>query len=232
MELFKTLRDILSKNSDVTIVIRKTGDDTLAVSTTLKNGNTEDPAAAVIAPFVVSGTAEELDAEYVPLIKAPMEKSAGIQDSMAAFEASAKAAQAASKAAGEAKRKAEDTKKTAKTAVTKLLSEADALAKQKKFGEAKSVYAKAKAEAEKNGLTAEKATAQKGIDACAKNDAPDMFAAFDGTEEPEPAPETGTKTDPNPEEEPEPEQEPDSDEQDPEDEDPDPDGDPDPLNFD
>lgn len=179
MNLFKTISDILSKDSDVTIVIRKTGDDTLAVSTALKNNGTTDPAREVIAPFVVSGTAGELDAEFVSLITAPMERSAGLQSSMANFEASAKAAQAASKAAGEAKRKEEEARKSAKAAVQKTLASADALLKEKKYGEAKALYAKAKADAEKAGLGAEKASAQKGIDACIKNDAPDMFAAFD-----------------------------------------------------
>ena len=204
MNLFKTLLDILSKDSDVTIVVRKTGDATLAVSTALKNNSTTDPAKDAIAPFVVSGTAEELDAEFVSLITAPMEKSAGLQTSMANFEASAKAAQAASKAASEAKRKEEDAKKAAKANVTALLNKAKGLMDEKKYGEAKTTYNKAKAEADKAGLSAEKAAAQKGIDACAKHDAPDMFASFsDETDTAGDGQETVTDEDPEPSEEPE-----------------------------
>ena len=233
MNLFKTLLDILSKDSDVTIVVRKTGDATLAVSTALKNNSTTDPAKDAIAPFVVSGTAEELDAEFVSLITTPMEKSAGLQTSMANFEASAKAAQAASKAASEAKRKEEDAKKAAKANVTALLNKAKGLLDEKKYGEAKAAYTKAKAEAEKAGLAAEKGTAQKGIDTCAKQDAPDMFASFgeetdttcdndEGGAGEEPEPEDGTDTaEPDPDEDPEGDPDPEEDTTE----------DPSPLNF-
>ena len=194
MNLFKTLSDILSTDSDVTIVVRKTADDSLVVSTAVKNRKTDDPARDAIAPFVVSGSPAELDAEYTSLIKAPMEKSSGIQTSMANFEASAKAAQAASKAAAEKKRASDDAKKTAKTAVAKILSEADALLKAKKYAEAKAKYSKALQEAEKAGLSAEKSTAQKGVDTCAKHEAPDMFAAFEEGSETQEAAQPGDET--------------------------------------
>ena len=209
MNLFKTLSDILSSDSDVTIVVRKTGDDTLAVSTALKNNSTTDPAKDAIAPFVVSGTAEELDAEFVSLIKAPMEKSSGIQTSMANFEASAKAAQAASKAAAEKKRAADDAKKNAKSAVAKILGEADSLLKAKKYAEAKARYSKALQEAEIAGLSAEKSTAQKGIDTCSKKETPDIFGAFgDEGEAQEAAAEETQEESPEEPEEPSEEEEP------------------------
>jgi PRTRC genetic system protein E len=203
MNLFKTLSDILSSDSDVTIVVRKTGDDTLVVSTAVRNHKTEDPAREAIAPFVVSGSADELDAEYASLIKAPMEKSSGIQTSMANFEASAKAAQAASKAAAEKKRAADDAKKTAKTAVAKILGEADTLLKAKKYAEAKARYSKALQEAEKAGLSAEKSAAQKGIDTCSKKETPDIFGAFGDegkAQETAPAEETEEESPEEPEE--------------------------------
>jgi len=191
MNLFKTLLDVLSKNCDVTIVVRKTGDQNLTVSTLLRNDDTTDPARDAISPFVVTGTADELDAEYADLIKAPMEKSSGIQTSMANFEASAKAAQASSKAAAESKRKETDAKKSAKASVAKILASADTLLKEKKYADAKALYNKAKDAAVLAELTAEKAAAQKGIDTCSKNEAPDIFSAF-GEAEAETDPEEQT----------------------------------------
>lgn len=182
MNLFKTLLDVLSKNCDVTIVVRKTGDQTLTVSTLLRNDDTADPARDAISPFVVTGTADELDTEYADLIKTPMEKSSGIQTSMANFEASAKAAHASSREATESKRKEADAKKSAKASVAKILASADTLLKEKKYADAKVLYNKAKDAAVLAELTAEKNTAQKGIDTCSKNETPDIFSAFGDTE--------------------------------------------------
>lgn len=204
MDLFKTIAGILSGDTDITIVIRKTASDKLVVSTNLRNQALEDPAKGVIAPFVVSGTPEELDAEYAGIIAGPLEQSSGLQTSMKNFEASAKAAKAASKAAADFKQKEENAKREAKNTVTKLLSEADALSKQKKYGQAKEKYSEAAKAAEKADLKDELKKAKAGAAECARKDVPDIFGAF---ADPEPEPEeTDAET---PEEEEEPEGEPD-----------------------
>jgi len=185
MDLFKTLAGILSGDTDITIVVRKTGADKLIVSTNLCNRDVEDPAKGVIAPFVVSGTPDELDAGYAALITEPLEQSSGLQTSMKNFEASAKAAKAASKAAAEVKQKEDSAKRETKNAITKLLSEADALFKQKKYRQAKAAYEKAASEAEKADLKDELKKAQAGIAESAKKEVPDIFGAFDMDNDPE-----------------------------------------------
>lgn len=202
MDLFKTIAGILSGDTDITIVVRKTASDKLVVSTNLRNQALEDPAKGVIAPFVVSGTPEELDAEYAGVITGPLEQSSGLQTSMKNFEASAKAAKAASKAAADLKQKEESAKREAKNAVTKLLSEADALSKQKKYGQAKEKYSEAAKAAEKAELKDELKKAKAGAAECARKDVPDIFGAFADPE----SEDTDAET---PKEEEEPEGEPD-----------------------
>lgn len=218
MNLFKTLAGILSGDTDITIVIRKTGENKLVVSTNLTNHGVEDPAKRVIAPFVVSGSPEELDAEYISVITEPLEQSTGLQTSMKNFEASAKAAKAASKAASELKQKVESAKREAKNAVTKLITEGDKLLKANKYRQAKETFEKAVEEAEKNKLPDELKKAKAGVAEAAKKDVPDMFESFGmgntgaedpdmdkpGDEEPEPSDgKDAEDSDPDPEENPE-----------------------------
>lgn len=182
MNLFTTLAGIMTPNADTTIVVRKSTDGKIIVSVSYKNNNVTDPAKDIIAPFVVSGSPEEMDAEFVSLIAEPIEQSAGIQTSMANFEASKKVAQAKSQAAAEAKKKEDEAKKANKTKMTKLMEEAKKLAEEKNFGKAISVYTEALALAEGS----DRSKVQAAIDACKKKDQPDIFSSMGfGDEEPE-----------------------------------------------
>lgn len=201
MNLFTTLAGILKENTDITIVVRKNSDGRIVVSTALKNNNVNDVAKNVIAPFVVSGTPEEMDAEFVNLITKPMEESTGIQTSMENFEASKKAAQAKSQAAAEKKKQEDEEKKKAKAETDKAVKEADKLFADKKYDAAKTLYQKAAATAE----GADKSRIQKQIDLCEKNAQPDIFESFDQEEETaasenetteEPEPETDSEEEP------------------------------------
>lgn len=182
MNLFKTLAGIMTPNADTTIVVRKSTDGKIIVSVSYKNKEVTDPAKDIIAPFVVSGTPEEMDAEFVSLIAEPIEQSAGIQTSMANFEASKKVAQAKSQAAAEAKKKADEEKKANKAKLTKLMDEAKKLDEEKNFSKAISIYNEALALADGT----ERTKVQAAIDACKKKDQPDIFSSmgFDN-EEPE-----------------------------------------------
>lgn len=179
MNLFTTIADIIKENADTTIVIRKNTDGRLVVSVSYKNREVADPAKDIISPFVVSGTPEELDNEFVELIAEPMEQSADIQTSMANFEASKKIAQAKSQAAAEEKKKAEELKKAKKAKFEKLMAEGKKLAEAKKFGEAILVYTAALAYAEGGDIAKAKAT----IDACKKKDQPDIFSSMGFSDE-------------------------------------------------
>lgn len=108
MNIFQTIAGILGENDDVTIVVTKRAGGRLAVSTNFRNRAVTDKARDLIAPFLVSGTPEELDAEYCGIIAEPLEQSSGIQTSMANFEASKKLAQTKSQQAAATKSKAEN----------------------------------------------------------------------------------------------------------------------------
>lgn len=194
MNLFKSLAGILNVDSDMTIVVRKTASGNLVVSTSVKNNAVSDTAKDIIAPFVVSGTPDELDSEFVGTIAAPMEQSVGLQTSMQNFEASKKAAQAKSQAAAEAKKKEADEKSKALKEANATVEKAKKLEAEHKWGEAVKLYESALP----NVLASEKAKIQAAIDRCKKKDQPDIFgSAFDdepetAAEEPAPAAEEET----------------------------------------
>lgn len=176
MNLFKSLAGILNVDSDMTIVVRKTSSGNLVVSTSVKNNAVSDTAKDIIAPFVVSGTPDELDAEFVGTITAPMEQSVGLQTSMQNFEASKKAAQAKSQAATEAKKKEADEKSKALKEANANVEKAKKLEAEHKYKEAVKLYEAALP----NVLASEKPKIQTAIDRCKKKDQPDIFSsAFD-----------------------------------------------------
>ena len=176
--LFTTLAAILAANSMVTIVIRKNEDGNLVASTNFNNNDVTDEAKKLIAPFIVSGSPEELDNEFAEVICAPLEQSKGLQTSMQEFEAQQKVAKANSQAAKTAKQTADSLKKQNETLVKSLMDKAKALQKDKKYSEAVNLYSKALALA--SGTT--KAEIQKEIDTCKKNDTPDLFSFGDEEE--------------------------------------------------
>ena len=136
MNIFQTIAGILGENDDVTIVVTKSAGGRLAVSTNFRNRAVTDKARDLIAPFLVSGTPDELDAEYCGIIAEPLEQSSGIQTSMANFEASKKLAQAKSQQASAAKGKAENERLAAEKKARALYEEARKLSDGKRHDEA------------------------------------------------------------------------------------------------
>lgn len=204
MDLFKTINSILSLGSTVTIVIAKgKTEGQLTSSVAFKDNTLADAAKDVIAPFVVSGTPEELDNEFVGCIKTPLEQSHGLQTSMKQFEDSQKKAKAQSAAAAAEKKKVEDLKKKNKDNFTKF-SEAGKKAKEaKKWSEALKNFTEALKYASDD---AEKTKIQKEIAFCKANNTPSMFD-FDEPSEPETTEETTTETEEDSEEADDPENE-------------------------
>lgn len=108
--IFKELATFLEEGCDINITVRKVADKMVAC-VSYNNTNVKDEAKRMIPPFTVSGTAEELDEEFVNVIKEPLQKSQGLQTSMKEFEAAMEVAKANTKAAAEAKKKENDAKK-------------------------------------------------------------------------------------------------------------------------
>jgi len=190
MNIFQTIAGILGENDDVTIVVTKSAGGRLAVSTNFRNREVTDKARDLIAPFLVSGTPEELDAEYCGIIAEPLEQSSGIQTSMANFEASKKLAQAKSQQASATKGKAENEMAAEKKARA-LYEEAKKLSDGKRHDEA----ARKLEEALKTASETDRKKIQDLLDKCKANKTPDIFGAFGDEDEEAPA-ETGTGTEP------------------------------------
>jgi PRTRC genetic system protein E len=147
MELFKTLSEMLSNGSTVTISISKKGDD-LTVSVLPGNSIVKDAAKSHIVPLNLSGSAQELDEGFVEAIKAPIAKASGLLSDMASFEKAAELAKEKSKM--EAERKSIEDKRK------KDLAEWIALAKknleEKKFRDALTCVGSARKIATENEL--------------------------------------------------------------------------------
>ena len=180
MELFKKIAETIGANDDVTLVVRKTGPDALVVSVRVENRSVTDGAKALISPFVVKGSPEELDAGFLGVIAQPLEESTGLQTSMQNFETSKKLAESQSQAAKAQAEKAKKDRDSAKAKVAQTLADADALKDIRKFADARKTYQTALDLAEKAGMTKEASLAKAGISFCIDNDVPDIFAGFGG----------------------------------------------------
>lgn len=183
--IFKELATFLEEGCDINITVRKVADKMVAC-VSYNNTNVKDEAKRMIPPFTVSGTAEELDEEFVNVIKEPLQKSQGLQTSMKEFEAAMEVAKANTKAAAEAKKKENDAKKKEadaekrkKEEYKKHLDAGNKLKNDKKWKEAIKEYQAALPYA----TDTEKANLTGLITLCKNNDTPDIFAVFDDEEE-------------------------------------------------
>lgn len=181
MSLFKKLNDILTTGCKVTIVVTKAQDGTLSAATVLDNSASKDPAKAYIQPFIVTGTPDELDEGFADAIGEPLARSAGLQTSMAQFEASTAVAAARSKAAIAKKADDDKAKKQRKAAFDKAYAKAEALEKEGKLTQAIAAYKEAAAQ----GEGADKAKAEKKARDLQAKDQPslDFFGSTEGDSE-------------------------------------------------
>lgn len=173
MEIFTKIAGILKEDSDMTLAIRKRTDGTLVVTVQTKNAKVTDEAAQIIPPFVLRGTPEELDAGFAEAVCQPLERTAGLQTSMAEYEAAQKEAAAKSRKAADEKKAADDKEKKRKEAQKKLLDKANEAKSAKKWKEAVAALKMAL-----TGATEAEADAiRKDIAYCEDKDAPDLFGS-------------------------------------------------------
>ena len=94
----------MTESVDLTLVIRKANGQ-LTVSTLPKSNGLKDEAANHIIPLTLTGTPEEMDAEFLQHIMQPIRKATGLISNLMEFEKQADKAAANSKAAKDAKAK-------------------------------------------------------------------------------------------------------------------------------
>ena len=143
---FTAIHQMMTEGVDLTLVIRKANGQ-LTVSTLPKSNGLKDEAQNHLVPLTVTGTPQELDAEFLQTVARPIQKASGLITNMAQFEAQADKAAANSKAAKEAKAKETKEEKEKREKYEKLMKKAGELAAAKNHREAINVLGQAKAHA-------------------------------------------------------------------------------------
>lgn len=149
MDFFKQFSELLSEGEYATVVITKKGDK-LTVSILPSNDRIGDEAVKSIPPIVATGTPEELDAELLSTISAPLLDALAMRTSVKDYEAAKKAAAEKTQKAKEEK----EAKKKAEEAAKKKEEEKKAKAgkkEEKKKDEAPSVFGDAGTEESETG---------------------------------------------------------------------------------
>lgn len=80
---FTSISQMMTESVDLTLVIRKANGQ-LTVSTLPKANGLKDEAANHIIPLTLTGTPEEMDAEFLQHIMQPIRKATGVKSVVAA----------------------------------------------------------------------------------------------------------------------------------------------------
>ena len=104
--MFNELAELMSDRDITTLTLTKLNGK-MSVSVMPTKTGLKDEAKGKLSPIIVSGTPDELDAEFIQAICQPLTKATGLLTNMDTFEKSIEAAEAASKATTEAKKKEE-----------------------------------------------------------------------------------------------------------------------------
>ena len=140
---FTAIHQMMTENVDLTIVIRKANGQ-LTVATLPKSNGLKDEAQNQIIPLTVTGTPQELDAEFLQAVTRPIQKASGLIANMAQFEAQADKAAANSKAAKEAKSKESKEEREKREKYEKLMKKAEEMTTAKNYREALNLLGQAK----------------------------------------------------------------------------------------
>lgn len=159
---FTSISQMMTESVDLTLVIRKANGQ-LTVSTLPKANGLKDEAANHIIPLTLTGTPEEMDAEFLQHIMQPIRKATGLISNMMEFEQQADKAAANSKAAKDAKSKETKEEKEKREKYEKHLKKAEELITAKNHKDAITALQQARmyASAEKQKEVDEKIAAQR-----------------------------------------------------------------------
>ena len=139
MEFFKTIADFLQDGQQVTMAIRKSGDN-IAVSIMPDNRGVKDKAVENITPLVMSGTPEDFEEGFKDALK-PLAQAQGLVSNIKEFEEGTEKAKRESEMAKKLKDEAAKQKKEFNDLITLARKNKD----EHKFKDARSILAKASA---------------------------------------------------------------------------------------
>ena len=159
---FTSISQMMTESVDLTLVIRKANGQ-LIVSTLPKANGLKDEAANHIIPLTLTGTPEDMDAEFLQQIMQPIRKATGLISNMVEFEKQADKAAANSKAAKDAKSKETKEEKEKREKYEKHMKKAEELITAKNYKDAITALQQARmyATADKQKEVDEKIAAQK-----------------------------------------------------------------------
>ena len=180
---FTSISQMMTESVDLTLVIRKANGQ-LTVSTLPKANGLRDEAANHIIPLTLTGTPEEMDAEFLQHIMQPIRKATGLISNMMEFEQQADKAAANSKAVKDAKAKETKEEKEKREKYEKHLKKAEELITAKNHKDAIAALQQARlyAKADDQKKVDEMISAQKK----AMNQG-SLFEMMDETPAPQPA---------------------------------------------
>ena len=159
---FTSISQMMTESVDLTLVIRKANGQ-LTVSTLPKANGLKDEAQNHIVPLTLTGTPEEMDAEFLQHIMQPIRKATGLISNLMEFEKQADKAAANSKAAKDAKAKETKEEKEKREKYEKHMKKAEELITAKNHKDAITALQQARmyATADKQKEVDEKIAAQK-----------------------------------------------------------------------
>ena len=180
---FTSISQMMTESVDLTLVIRKANGQ-LTVSTLPKANGLRDEAANHIIPLTLTGTPEEMDAEFLQHIMQPIRKATGLISNMMEFEQQADKAAANSKAVKDAKAKETKEEKEKREKYEKHMKKAEELIAAKNHKDAIAALQQARlyAKADDQKKVDEMISAQKK----AMNQG-SLFEMMDETPAPQPA---------------------------------------------
>ena len=180
---FTSISQMMTESVDLTLVIRKANGQ-LTVSTLPKANGLRDEAANHIIPLTLTGTPEEMDAEFLQHIMQPIRKATGLISNMMEFEQQADKAAANSKAGKDAKSKETKEEKEKREKYEKHMKKAEELIAAKNHKDAIAALQQARlyAKADDQKKVDEMISAQKK----AMNQG-SLFEMMDETPAPQPA---------------------------------------------
>ena len=129
--MFTEISESMADRDMITLVLTKVNGK-ISVSVMPTKKGLKDEAKNNLSPILITGTPEELDQQFIDVIKQPLQKATGLLTNMDKFEKSMEAALSCSKAASEAKKKEDAERK----AFTDKMKKVDTMFTEKKYPEA------------------------------------------------------------------------------------------------